>query len=110
MEEEINSKFSFTGGVVKVDVEVDAVCVFVGSDVVVVVIVVVVVAHLLLLSWDYETPLHFQKRLIVASCLAMSMKILIQSVANLIKHFTTVIYDSRVVFDLKLPHITTLES
>ena len=50
MEEEINSKFSFTGGVVKVDVEVDAVCVFVGSDVVVVVIVVVVVAHLLLLS------------------------------------------------------------
>ena len=26
------------------------------------------------------------------------------------KHFTLVIYDSRVVPDLKLPHITTLES
>ena len=31
-------------------------------------------------------------------------------VAILIKHFTIVIYDFRVIPDLKLPHITTLES
>ena len=29
---------------------------------------------------------------------------------SIINHFTLVIYDSRVVPDLKIPHITTLES